>query len=106
MPYLMDQSRRIGVYPNIVELTHGNKKKTDRIMWALQGRFQHGRITLKKAPWNRALINQLLDFPNPLVHDDLIDALAYIDQISETSYISEGIYEQEEGFTLDDDSGY
>lgn len=106
MPYLMDQSRRIGVYPNIVELTHGNKKKTERIMWALQGRFQHGRITLKKAPWNRALINQLLDFPNPLVHDDLIDALAYVDQISEVSYIEEGVYEQEEGFILDEDSGY
>lgn len=106
MPYLSDQSRRLGIYPNIVDLTHGNKKKTERIMWALQGRFQHGRITFKKAEWNRALINQLLDFPNPRVHDDLVDALAYIDQISQVSYISEGVYEQEEGFILDEEAGY
>jgi len=106
MPYLQDQSRRLGIYPNIVELTHGNKKKTDRIIWALQGRFQHGRITLKKASWNRHLITQLLDFPNPLAHDDCPDALAYIDQISQVSYIDEGIYEQHEGLVLDEEAGY
>ena len=31
----------------IEELTHGNKKKTDRIVAALQGRFEHGAITLR-----------------------------------------------------------
>lgn len=106
MPYLLDQSRRLGIYPHLVELTHGNKKKTERIMWALQGRFQHGRITLKKAPWNRHLISQLLDFPNPLSHDDLVDALAYIDQISEVSYLDGETIVQEEGFILDLDAGY
>lgn len=106
MPYLTDQSRRLGIYPNIVELSHGNKKKTDRIIWALQGRFQHGRITLKKAPWNRHLISQLLDFPNPLAHDDCPDSLAYIDQISQVAYIEDDIIEQSEGFVLDDEAGY
>ena len=106
MPYLTDQSRRLGIYPHIMELTHGNKKKTERIMWALQGRFQHGRITLKRAPWNQHLISQLLDFPNPLSHDDLIDALAYVDQISTVSYLGDMQIEYEGGFILDDEAGY
>ncbi len=86
MPYLNDQMRRLGHYPSIQELTHGGRKKTERIVWALQGRAEHGRIALLKAPWNKALMSQLLDFPNPLSHDDIIDALAYIDQISQVVY--------------------
>lgn len=87
MPYLEDQMRRLGVYPRIEELTHGGKKKTERIAWALEGRFQNGRIWFKKnAPYVRDLENQLMDFPNPMAHDDLIDALSYIDQISSTVY--------------------
>jgi predicted phage terminase large subunit-like protein len=87
MPYLEDQMRRLNIYPRIEELTHGNKKKTERIMWAIQGRMQHGKIMLKKnQSWNKALVTQLLDFPNPMAHDDLIDALAYTDQISTVIY--------------------
>jgi predicted phage terminase large subunit-like protein len=86
MPYLDDQMRRMNIYPRIEPLSHGGKKKTERILWALQGRFEHGRITLKKDHWNRAFIDQLLDFPNPMAHDDLLDSLAYIDQIATTNY--------------------
>lgn len=84
--YLDDQMKRLGTYPRIEPLSHGGKKKTERITWALQGRFQNGRITLKKGEWNKAFVNQLLDFPNSRVHDDLIDALAYTDQIANTVY--------------------
>jgi predicted phage terminase large subunit-like protein len=87
MPYLEDQMRRLNVYPRIEELTHGGQKKTERILWALQGRFQNDRIVFKKgAPWVKKLTDQLLDFPNPLAHDDLADALAYVDQISQAIY--------------------
>jgi hypothetical protein len=42
---LMKENQR---FFRIEELTHGNnKRKTDRIVWALQGRFEHGNITLK-----------------------------------------------------------
>lgn len=85
--YLEDEMRRLGVYPNLVPVTHGNQKKTERILWALQGRFQKGRIYLKEADWNRAFITQLLDFPNPLAHDDLVDAVSYIDQVARISYV-------------------
>ena len=86
MPYLMDQMKRIGTFPYIVDVTHGGKKKEERIAWAMQGRFEHGQITLAKGDWNKPFIEQLLDFPNPMAHDDLIDAVAYIDQIASTMY--------------------
>lgn len=87
MPYLTDQMMRLSCFPNITEVTHGLKKKTERIAWSLQGRFEHGRIYFKAdAEWVRPITEQLMDFPNPLSHDDLIDALAYIDQVAITDY--------------------
>jgi len=87
MPYLEDQMRRLNVYPRIEPLSHGGQKKTERILWALQGRFQNGKILMKAdQPWNKWLTDQLLDFPNPLAHDDGPDSLAYIDQISTAIY--------------------
>lgn len=105
MPYLEDEMRRLNIYPNVVELKHGGQKKTDRIVWSLQGRFQHGRIKLVRGPWNETLVNQLLDFPNPLAHDDLPDALAYIDQIATTIY-GGGLVEYTDFEPLDDIAGY
>ena len=105
MPYLEDQMRRLNSYPRIEPLTHGGQKKTERILWALQGRFQNRRITfLKDAPWISKLENQLLDFPNPLAHDDLPDALAYIDQISSAVYETDWVVGEHE--YLDPIAGY
>jgi len=104
-PYLDDQMRRLGLFFNIQEVSHGGKKKTERIMWALQGRFQNHRIFLKKdAPWVHALVGQLMDFPNPRSHDDLPDALAYIDQVAVASYLEEVPDDDYE--PLDEMSGY
>lgn len=87
MPYLRDRMMKIGYFPRIKELTHGNKKKTERIAWALEGRFENGRIYFKEdEEYVRPLETQLLDFPNPLSHDDLVDALAYVDQMHTTVY--------------------
>lgn len=88
-PYLLDLMKRLGFFPRIEDVTHGNQKKTDRIVWSLQGRFEHGRITLNKGDWNEHFVEQMLNFPDSKVHDDLIDALSYIDQIAITSYYSE-----------------
>jgi predicted phage terminase large subunit-like protein len=105
MPYLEDQMRRLNVYPRIEDLNHGGQKKTDRILWGLQGRFQNGRIIFKKgASWIPWIEGQLLDFPNPLAHDDGPDSLAYIDQISQAVY-DHGWIEQEYE-PLDEWSGY
>jgi phage terminase large subunit-like protein len=86
MPYIEDTKRRIGVYPHIVPLTHGGKSKNDRVVWSLQGRFEHGKVKLNKGEWTKQFVEQLLDFPNPLAHDDMVDSLSYIDQIAITTY--------------------
>ena len=104
LPYLQDLMRRYGYYISVIDLTHGNKKKTDRIVWALQGRFEHGRIKLKRAEWNKQFIDQLLNFPSNGVKDDVIDATAYIDQIGVTDFTSEFIEDEYE--PLDPISAY
>ena len=96
--------RKKSFFISVSELTHGNKKKTDRIVWALQGRFEHGRIKLVRGEWNKTFVDQLLNFPNPQIHDDLIDALAYIDQIGITEFTD--MLDEDEYEALDDISGY
>lgn len=89
LPYLSDLMRKNNVYAHIEDLTHGNKKKTDRVVWSLQGRFEHGRVTLNKdIDWDE-FRDQYMMFPTPNVHDDLIDALSYIDQLAITTYFSD-----------------
>lgn len=103
MPYLWDVMKRVGTFFRIEELRHGNKKKTDRIVWALQGRFEHGRIVLNEGDWNVQFIDQLMQFPDTKTHDDLIDALAYIDQIAQTIYERD---HEDEFQPIDDMVGY
>lgn len=89
LPYLSDLMRKNNVYAHIIDLTHGNRKKADRIIWALQGRFEHGRIILNKDENWDTFIDQLLMFPSNGVHDDLIDSASYVDQLAVTSYFEE-----------------
>ena len=88
MSPLTDLQRQRNKYFRIDLLTHGNKRKVDRVVWALQGRMEHGRITLNQGAWNSCFLDQLFQFPSPLTHDDLVDSLAYIDQLSEVAYPS------------------
>ena len=89
LPYLSDLMRKNNVYSHIIDLTHGNRKKADRIIWALQGRFEHGRVILNSDEDFDEFVDQLLMFPAQGVHDDLPDALSYIDQLAITSYFEE-----------------
>ena len=89
LPYLSDLMRKNNVYSHIIDLTHGNRKKADRIIWALQGRFEHGRVILNSAEDFDEFVDQLLMFPAQGVHDDLPDALSYIDQLAITSYFED-----------------
>lgn len=89
LPYLSDLMRKNNIFSHIVDLSHGNRKKTDRIVWALQGRFEHGRIVLNSEENWDDFVDQLLMFPAVGVHDDLPDALSYIDQLAVTSYFEE-----------------
>ena len=104
LPFLSDLMRKYNTFSHIHDLTHGNKKKTDRIVWALQGRFEHGRIVLNEDGDFEDFKEQLLLFPTAGVHDDLPDALSYIDQLCVTSYQTD--YEEDDWEPIDALSGY
>lgn len=104
LPYLSDLMRSNNVYAHIEDLTHGNKKKTERVVWALQGRFEHGKITLnEEEDWDE-FRDEYVMFPTPQVHDDLLDALSYIDQLAVTSYFADD--DEDDLEPLDWISGY
>jgi predicted phage terminase large subunit-like protein len=104
LPYLSDAMRKNNIFFRIDDVTHGNQKKTERIVWALQGRFEHGKITLNYGSWNNEFIDQLTNFPNAQLHDDLVDALAYVDQLAVINYFLD--QEEESYEALDLISGY
>ena len=105
LPYLMDLQKSRQKFFRLEELTHGNKRKIDRVIWGLQGRFEQGVITLGVGDWNAEFLDELFQFPNPLVHDDLIDSLAYIDQLAIVAYSFD--FEDDNEFTfIDPIAGY
>jgi len=105
MSPLSDLMRKYQTFFRVDELSHGNRKKTDRIMWSLQGRFENGVISLNKGEWNMKFLDELFQFPNDLVHDDTVDALSYIDQLANVAY-GIGDMPQEDYQFLDVVSGY
>jgi len=105
LPYLEDEMRTEGKWVSIIELRHGGKKKNDRITWALQGRMEHGQITFNPDRDWKVFIGQLLDFPNRLAHDDLLDSLSYIDQCSVADF-AHSIELEDDWRPMDAISGY
>ena len=105
MSPLQDLQRQRNRYFRVELLSHGNKKKVDRVVWALQGRMENKRVVLNKGDWNSAFMDQLFQFPSPLTHDDLIDSLAYIDQMASVAYAS-AIDDMQGWEPADDHTGY
>ena len=106
LPYLEDEMRAQNRWVVITDVTHGGKKKADRITWALQGRMEHGKITFNRnSNWNSELETQLIEFPSKGTHDDIIDSLAYIDQVSVADFMHT-IELEEEWEPYDNIAGY
>lgn len=103
-PYLEEYMREFHRYVTPEPLRHGGKKKADRITWAMQGRAERKRIKLVRGDWNDHFLTQCSDFPDPLAHDDVLDAVAYVDQMSQANYVT--VDDIEEWAPLDLDSGY
>lgn len=96
--------RQYNKWCHISELTHGNKNKVDRVVWALQGRMEHGQVSFNpEKDWSE-FKDQLLMFPTAGVHDDQVDALAYIEQLAPSAYVSD--YEQDDYEIMDAVAGY
>ena len=75
-----------------------------RIVWALQGRLEHGRLALSNGSYLTEFLDEYRNFPSPQVHDDMLDALAYIDQVSSVVFADD--YEQDDFTPLDETTGY
>jgi hypothetical protein len=104
LPFLNDLMRKTNTYAHISDLTHGNKRKQDRIAWALQGRLEHGRISFNEDEDWREAWDQISMFPTAGLHDDLVDALSYVDQMAISNYNHD--YDQDEFEVFDDITGY
>lgn len=84
LPYIQDEAtRRQKDLMTPIPLSHENKVKESRILWAIQGRLEHGHITFARGDWNDEMEDQLVQFPSTMVHDDIPDALSYIAQLSQ-----------------------
>lgn len=82
-PYLAAEAAKRGLSLRAEPLSHENKSKTDRIGWALQGRMEHKKIVFRNGAHMKEIEDQFLNFPSALVHDDALDALAYVVQLAE-----------------------
>lgn len=76
MPYLQDLMNKNAVWSHIEEIpTSGSSKKgsdaiANRVIYALQGLFEHGRITFSENENHQKLKEQILVFPSKRAHDD------------------------------------
>lgn len=104
LPYMDDYMREFHRYITVEPLSHGGTNKYSRIEWALQGRSQRGKIKLIEGDWNNWFLDQCADFPDPLAHDDGLDALAYVDQMAQAIFVDDEDVEEWEA--LDPDAGY
>lgn len=95
MPYLTDLMRKNNLYAHVMPLTHGNRTKHDRIVWGLQGMFEHGRVILNQDEDWDDFKDQYLMYPTKGVHDDMMDGLSYISQMVTTTYMDADEDEEE-----------
>jgi hypothetical protein len=66
--------------------------------------MEHGRISFNEEEDWEEFKDQLIMFPTVGVHDDLVDALSYIDQLAVANYQQD--YEEEDHIILDKVAGY
>ena len=82
LPYLTEMMLKQSVYPRIEEIRIGNRSKVDRVVGALQGRFEHKQVELCDGEWVREFKDELLNFPTTGVHDDMVDSVSLIAHIA------------------------
>lgn len=84
-PYLLEALRRRNMFIKLEPLSNAGTSKANRILWALQGRFEQNMIHFPAEwpEWCDELVRELMSFPSTAAHDDTIDALAFIDQFAD-----------------------
>lgn len=84
-PYLVEALKRRNCFVQLEPLSNAGTSKQNRILWALQGRFEQNMILFPAEwpEWCDDMVQELLSFPSTAAHDDTIDALAFIDQFAD-----------------------
>ena len=95
MPYLTDLMRKNNVYAHIEDIATSGSNKVDRIVYALQGLMEHGRITFNVDEDWAELKREMMGFPSPKVHDDLLDATAMVAHLAQVIYGNKNAEEEE-----------
>ncbi len=92
MPYLSDLMNKNNLYVHIEPIaTSGSTKKgsdaiANRVIYNLQGLFEHGRIIFSDDQDHDELKAQTLMFPSAKMHDERIDALSLDAYLHQTIY--------------------
>lgn len=86
MPYLSDLMNKNAQYAHIEAIPTSSNSKENRVIYALQGLFEHGRITFSEGEDHSKLKDQLLMFPSKKAHDDGPDALSMVAYLHTTIY--------------------
>ena len=105
MPYLSDLMNKNAIYTHIEAIPTSSSSKENRVIYALQGLFEHGRITFSKDEDHSKLKDQLLMFPSKKAHDDLPDALSMIAHLHTVIYGNPND-NQEEYEVIDEIAGF
>lgn len=77
-----EQRKERNIFTKVVALKSGGRRKSMRIE-SLQPRYETGKIFHKTTM--EELETELIRFPSPGCHDDLIDALSYMNQIAKNA---------------------
>jgi len=87
LPYFTDLMRKNNmVYPNIKPISTSGSSKINRISYALQGMMEHGRIEFNvNENWDQ-FRREMIAFPSPRTHDDLLDSLSMIAHLVTVPY--------------------
>lgn len=97
--FFEEEMRKRGKYPRIVDLKHNQTKKEDRIRGGLLGRYEAHSIR-HITGYCEGLEDEELSFPHG-THDDVLDALAYQDQVAENPFMETEtavVYAQNDSF--------
>jgi hypothetical protein len=90
--YFTDYTQKLIQRPiQIFDLSHGNQKKESRIEWAISARLKNDEIQINadsygQKQWAMQLRQEMADFPDARSPDDLLDALAYVDQMPRQAF--------------------
>lgn len=104
MPYLSDLMRKNNVLAHIQPIPTAGASKVNRITYALQGLMEHGRITFNPDENWDELKREMIGFPSPRVHDDLLDSLSMVANLCTITYGKQD--DTSEFEPLDDLAGY